>query len=148
MTTFATNRRASFDYFLSEEIVAGLVLIGTEIKPIREGRASLAEAYVAVRDDGLYLVGSHVGESRTSSQRDQHEPTRLRKLLLKNREIVKLMTSVEREGYTIVPIRLIEVHGHIKIVIALGKGKKNYDKRQTIADRDWKRDKARLMANK
>jgi SsrA-binding protein len=144
----AENRRARFDYFLDDSVEAGLSLTGTEVKALRQGRANIAESYAAVEGRELVLVNAYIPEYAAAS-RFNHEPRRHRKLLLHRRQIDRLIGAVQREGRTIVPVRLYwNDEGLAKLEVALAKGKKLHDKRQTEADRDWARDKARLMRDK
>ena len=139
------NKKAFFDYFVEERFEAGLVLEGWEVKAVRAGRAQLKEAYVVVKRGEINLIGCHISPLATASTHVKAEPTRTRKLLLHRKEINLLMGRVERAGYTMVPINLHFSKGLIKIEIGLAKGKKQHDKRATIKDRDWNRDKQRLM---
>ena len=141
----AENRRARFDYFLDEKLEAGLMLTGTEVKALREGRANIAESYVAVAGRELALVNAHIPEYGPAN-RFNHEPRRQRKLLLHRKEIDKLIGAVQRDGRTIIPTKLFwNDRGLAKLEVALAKGKKEHDKREATAERDWQRDKARLM---
>jgi SsrA-binding protein len=139
------NKKAFFDYFVEERFEAGLVLEGWEVKSIRAGRAQLKEAYVVVKRGEINLIGCHISPLPTASTHIKPEPTRTRKLLLHRKEINLLMGRVERAGYTMVPINLHFSKGRVKLEIGLAKGKKQHDKRATIKDRDWNRDKQRLM---
>lgn len=144
----AQNRKARHDYFIEETFEAGIMLTGTEVKSLRGGRASIGEAYAAPDGDDLYLVNAHIPEYASAS-RFNHEPKRRRKLLLHRREIGKLMGAVQREGMTLVPLALyFNDRGMVKVELALARGKHTHDKRASIKDRDWKRDKARLMREK
>lgn len=144
----ADNRRARRDYFIDDVIEAGLVLAGTEVKSLRNGQASLSDAYAAEEDGEFYLLNAYIPEY-TSANRFNHLPRRRRKLLLKRREIGKLTVAVQRKGVTLVPLNLyFNERGIVKAEIALARGKKLYDKRQTDKDRKWARDKARLMREK
>ena len=145
----ADNRRARFDYFLENNIEAGIMLTGTEVKSLRLGRANIAESYVSIENGNeLALINADI-PIYTQANRFNHEPRRIRKLLLHRREIDRLMVSVQREGLTIVPTKLFfNDKGLVKIEIALAKGKKVHDKRETEAKRDWQRDKARLMRDR
>jgi SsrA-binding protein len=144
----AENRRARFDYFLEDRLEAGLSLTGTEVKSLREGRANIAESYAAVEGDEIVLVNAYIPEYAPAS-RFNHEPRRPRKLLLHRKEINRLLGAVQREGRTIIPVRLYwNEKGRAKLEVALAKGKKIHDKRQSEAERDWKRDQARLMREK
>ena len=141
----AENRRARFDYFLEDKLEAGIMLTGTEVKALREGRANIAESYVGVEGRDLALINAHIPEYGPAN-RFNHEPKRPRKLLLHAKEIAKLAKGVEREGMTIVPLRIyFNAKGRAKIAIALGRGKKLHDKRESEKVRDWNRDKSRLM---
>ena len=122
-----------------------MVLEGWEVKSMREGRAQLKESYVIIRNGELFLFGAHISPLVSASTHNVADPTRMRKLLLNRREISHLIGSVEREGYTIVPVALYWKRGRAKLEIALAKGKKQHDKRSAIKDREWKRDKERLM---
>jgi len=139
------NKKAFFDYFVEERYEAGLVLEGWEVKSVRAGRAQLKEAYVVIKRGEIHLIGCHISPLPTASTHVKPEPTRTRKLLLHRKEINLLMGRVERAGYTMVPINLHFNKGRIKLEIGLAKGKKQHDKRATIKDRDWNRDKQRLM---
>ena len=145
----ADNRRANFDYALEDKFEAGLVLVGTEVKSLRHGQCMLAESHVAEKNGELHLLNCHIPEYQQASQLMQHDPRRPRKLLLKKREMNKLMGAVSREGYTIVPTKLyFDKKGLAKLEIALAKGKKQHDKRETKKQRDWNRDKQRIMREK
>ena len=141
----AENRRARYDYFIEERLEAGLVLEGWEVKSMRAGRAQLAEAYVYVRNGEVFLIGAHLSPLRTASTHKVADPVRTRKLLMHRNEIDKLVGATERRGYTIVPLELYWKHGRAKLQIGLAKGKKQHDKRATDKERDWQRDKARLL---
>lgn len=147
--TVADNRRAKFDYQLEDKYEAGLVLTGTEVKSLRHGQCMIAESHVAEKDGALHLLNAHIPEYQQASQLLQHEPRRPRKLLLKKREQNRLLGSVNREGYTIVPLRIyFDKRGLAKLEIALAKGKKTIDKRETEKKRDWNRDKQRILRNR
>ena len=144
----AENRRARFDYFLEETIEAGLVLTGTEVKSLRLGRANIAESYASAENNEIVLINADI-PPYTQANRFNHEPRRPRKLLLHRKQIDKLTGAIQREGRTIVPLKLyFDDKGRAKLQIALAKGKKAHDKREATAERDWKRDKARLMRDK
>lgn len=144
----AENRRARFDYFLEETFEAGLMLTGTEVKSLRNGKANIAESYAAVNGRDIELVNADI-PPYSHSNRFNHEPRRPRKLLLHRKQIDKLIGAVQREGRTIIPTKLYwNDKGLAKLELALAKGKKEHDKRETTAERDWKRDKARLMREK
>jgi len=135
----ATNRKARFEYNLMEHYEAGLVLLGTEIKSIRARQISIAEAYVQTDGDEVWLINAHISPYDPAS-RMNHDPKRKRKLLLKKREINQLWNAVRQKGLTIVPVEVYLVNGKAKMDIALARGKKLYDKRRDIADRDMQRD--------
>ena len=141
------NKKAFFDYFVEERFEAGLVLEGWEVKSIRAGRIQLKEAYVVARRGEINLIGCHISPLTTASTHVKPEPTRTRKLLLHRKEINILMGKVERAGYTMVPINLHFSKGRVKLEIGLAKGKKQHDKRAATKDREWNRDKQRLMRN-
>lgn len=141
----AENRKARFDYFIEKRYEAGLALQGWEVKSLRAGRAQLKEAYVYVRNAEAYLFGAHLSPLPSSSSHVIADPVRTRKLLLNRSELDGLVGAVERRGYTLVPLELYWKHGRAKLAIGLAKGKKQHDKRATEKERDWKRDKARLL---
>jgi SsrA-binding protein len=141
----AENRRARFDYFLDEVFEAGLALTGTEVKALREGRANIAESYAATEGREIVLVNANIPEYGPAN-RFNHPPKRPRKLLLHRKEIDKLLGAVNREGRTLIPTKLyFNEKGLVKLEVALARGKKQHDKRQTEADRDWKRQQGRLI---
>lgn len=141
----AENRRARFDYFFEQVIECGIVLTGTEVKSLRVGRANIAESYASVEGTEIALVNADI-PPYGHANRFNHEPRRIRKLLLHRQEINRLMGAVQRQGLTLIPTKLyFNDSGLIKLEIALAKGKKLHDKRETEAARDWQRDKARLM---
>jgi SsrA-binding protein len=141
----AQNKKAFHDYFIEERYEAGLVLEGWEVKSIRAGRANLKEAYVIVKGEEVYLIGAHMSPLPTVSTHVMPDPVRTRKLLLHAEEIRRLIGKVERAGYTMVPLNLHFVRGRIKLEVGLAKGKKQHDKRESEKQRDWQREKARLM---
>lgn len=141
----AENRRARHDYFIEERLEAGLVLEGWEVKAMRAGRAQVAEAYVHVRNSEAFLIGAHISPLKTASTHKVADPVRSRKLLLNRKELDHLVGAVERRGYTLVPLELYWSHGRAKLQVGLAKGKKQHDKRATEKDRDWERNKARLL---
>ena len=143
--TIALNRKARFDYFIEQEFEAGVALEGWEVKSLRDGRAQLKESYVVILRGEIFLIGAHISPLGSASTHINPDPTRSRKLLLHKKEISKLIGAREREGYTIVPLSLYWKRGKAKAKIALAKGKKQYDKRQTIKQREWDRDKHRLL---
>jgi SsrA-binding protein len=146
--TVAVNRKARFNYEIGEGMEAGIALTGTEVKSLRESRANIAESYVSPEKGEIWLINANIPEYRQAS-RFNHEPRRPRKLLLHKRQIGRLMGAVEREGMTIVPLRLyFNDRGRAKVEIALARGKKLHDKRETEKARDWAREKGRLLREK
>ncbi len=145
MTSIAENRKAGFNYFIEERLEAGMALEGWEVKAIRAGRVQLAEAYVIVRGAELFLIGAHISPLLAASTHVTPDPVRTRKLLLHAAEIEKLIGKVERAGYSLVPLDLHYTRGRIKLAMGLAKGKKQYDKRATEKEKDWKREKTRLL---
>jgi SsrA-binding protein len=141
----AENRKARFDYFIEERYEAGLALQGWEVKAMRAGRAQLKEAYVYVRGGEAFLIGAHLSPLPSTSSHVVADPVRTRKLLLHRSEISGLIGAVERKGYTVVPLELYWKDGRAKLQIGLAKGKKQHDKRAVEKERDWQRDKARLL---
>jgi SsrA-binding protein len=143
--TVAENRRARYDYEILDTLEAGIVLTGTEVKSLRSGKAQITESYASPEDGGLWLINAHIPEY-LQANRFNHEERRRRKLLVSRKELSRLATEVNRAGNTIVPLKLyFNERGMAKLLIGLAKGKKNYDKRATEANRDWNREKARLM---
>jgi len=141
----AENRRARFDYLIEEVLEAGVVLTGTEVKALRAGRANIAESYASPERGELFLINSYIPEYGPASQFN-HPPRRPRKLLVKRRQLNKLMGAVAREGRTIVPLKLyFNEKGLAKLEVAIAKGKNAADKRATSKDRDWKRQQSRLL---
>lgn len=144
----AVNRRARFDYMIEDVLEAGLMLTGTEVKALREGKANIAESYASPEDGDIWLINANIPEY-SAGNRENHEPKRRRKLLLHRREIARLAQAVERKGYTLVPMRLyFNARGIAKLELGLGQGKKTHDKRDTVKDRDWSRQKQRLMRDR
>ena len=139
------NRKAHHDYSIEERHEAGIVLEGWEVKAIRAGQVQLGEAYVVVRDAELYLLNAHVSPLPTSSTHINPEPSRTRKLLLHAAEIRKLIGKVERAGYSLVPLDLHYSKGRVKLEVGLAKGKRQFEKRASEQDRDWKREQSRLL---
>jgi len=146
--SIAQNKKAFHDYFIEQRFEAGIALEGWEVKAIRAGRAQLKEAYVIVRNGEIFLIGAHMSALPNASSHLQPDPVRIRKLLLHAEEINRLIGSVERAGYTMVPLELHFKRGRIKLEIGLAKGKKQHDKRQTEKEREWQREKQRLMKMK
>jgi len=141
----AENRKARHEFFIEERLEAGIALTGWEVKALRAGRAQLAESYVVVSHGEVFLVGAHITPLLSASTHVIATPTRQRKLLLNRAEIDRLVGAVERAGYTLVPLELYWKSGRAKLRIGLAKGKKQHDKRATEKDRDWQRDKARVL---
>lgn len=139
------NRKAFHDYFIEQRFEAGVVLEGWEVKAIRAGRAQIKEAYVIPRNGELVLIGSHISPLPAASTHVLPDPTRTRKLLLHGAEIESLISSVERAGYTLVPLDLHYKNGRVKLEIGLAKGKKQHDKREAQKDREWQRQQQRLL---
>ncbi len=146
--SITTNKKAFHDFFIEEKYEAGIVLEGWEVKAIRAGRVQVKEAYVVVKNGEIWLLGMHITPLSEASTHVHPDPVRTRKLLLHEREISKLIGKVERAGYTLVPVDLHYTRGRIKAEIGLAKGKKQHDKRATEQERDWKREKERLMKDK
>ena len=143
--TIAENRQARHEYFIEETYEAGLSLQGWEVKSMRAGRVQLKEAYVFLKNAEAYLYGAHVSALPTASTHVIPDPIRTRKLLLNRAELSRLVGAVERKGYTLVPLEMYWKGGRAKLRVGLAKGKKEHDKRNTSKDRDWQREKSRLM---
>ncbi|MBM3543745.1 MAG: SsrA-binding protein SmpB [Alphaproteobacteria bacterium] len=144
----AENRKARFNYDIEEKLEAGIVLTGSEVKSLRAGRATIAEAYAVDERGELYLINAHISEY-AGAARDGHVPTRPRKLLLHKREMARLLGAIQRQGMTLVPLRMyFNARGIAKVQLGLAKGKKLHDKRETEKKRDWDRQKGRLMREK
>ncbi|NIK07114.1 SsrA-binding protein [Xanthomonas arboricola] len=143
--TIALNKRARYEYHLEERYEAGLALQGWEVKAIRAGRANIIDGYAYVRSGEIFLIGAQITPLIQASSHTVPVERRDRKLLLHRREIDKLLSSVERDGYTLVPTALYWSNNKVKLEIALAKGKQNHDKRDAAKDRDWQRDKQRVM---
>src|SRR5688572_31389320 len=144
----AENRRARFDYFVEERLEAGIELRGTEVKALRGGEGSIAESYAAIEGEEVWLINSSIPEY-SHGNRMNHEPRRKRKLLLRAREIAKLQGAVARQGLTLVPLSIyFNSAGKAKVELALGRGKKAHDKRDTIKERDWTREQGRLLRDR
>ena len=140
----ALNRKASFNYFFEDLLEAGIVLKGSEIKSIRDGKVNIADSYAIEKNGELILINSHISSYKQASY-SNHKPTDDRKLLLNKKEINKLIGKIQRDGFTIVPTKMYFKNGKAKIELAIAKGKKQYDKRASIKNRDWNRDKARYI---
>jgi SsrA-binding protein len=143
--TIAQNKKARFDFFIEKEFEAGISLMGWEVKSLRDGRAQLKESYVIVDKGELFLHGAHFSPLLSASTHVLADPVRTRKLLLNRHEINQLIGSVDRDGYTIAPLSMYWIRGRAKLKIGLAKGKKLHDKRQTIKERDWKREQHRIL---
>ncbi len=147
-TIAAQNRRARYDYAIIESVEAGIALVGTEVKSLRSGQASISECYAAEKEGELYLFNAYIPEYKSASAYN-HEPRRPRKLLLHKREIAKFTAAQQRQGMTIVPLSIyFNERGRAKVDLALARGKQRHDKRQTTKDRDWKMQKSRLLRDK
>jgi|32_taG_2_1085360.scaffolds.fasta_scaffold00821_13 SsrA-binding protein len=147
--TVADNRKAFYEFSIDEKFEAGIMLSGTEVKSLRMGQCSLKEAYVGPHKGEMVLINCHIPEYQQAGSHLQHDPKQMRKLLLHKSQINKLLGAVSRQGYTIVPLRLyFNSRGMVKLEIGLAKGKQLHDKRQTEKNRDWQRDKSRIMKDK
>jgi SsrA-binding protein len=144
-STIALNKKARHDYFIEDRIEAGLSLQGWEVKSLREGRVQLSESYILLRENEAWLFGMHISPLLSASTHVTPDATRTRKLLLHRREIDKLTGAVERKGYTLVPLALYWKRGRAKLEIALARGKQSHDKRAADKERDWNREKQRLL---
>ncbi len=141
----ALNRKARFDYHIEETYEAGIALEGWEVKSLRDGKLSLAESYVLVRNGEAFLFGAHITPLNTASTHIKPDPLRTRKLLMHREELNKLIGGVERKGYTLVPLDMHWKRGHAKVLVGYAKGKAKQDKRASIKERDWQRDKQRIL---
>ncbi len=148
MPPIAENRRARHDYHIDEKFEAGVVLQGWEVKAIRSGQVQLTDGYVVIRDGELYLIGLRINALRTASTHVHPEPDRTKKLLMHKDEIRRLIGKVEQKGFTLVPLDLHYKGGRVKAEIALAKGKAQHDKRDSEREKDWQREKGRLMRHK
>ncbi|AWN72731.1 SsrA-binding protein SmpB [Legionella anisa] len=144
-STIVLNRKAGFNYFIEDQYEAGLVLEGWEVKSLRAGKINLSDAHVIIKYGEAFLLGAQINPLITASTHSIPDPIRTRKLLLNKKELNHLIGSVERQGYTIVPLSLYWKKNKVKIKIALAKGKKEHDKRDSIKDREWQRDRSRIM---
>lgn len=144
----ATNRRARYDYFINETFEAGMVLLGSEIKSAREGRMSIAEGYVYIKNGEAWLENAHIPQYGPAGEHGQHDPTRSRKLLLKKKQLEHLDDQAHRDGQTIVPLKVYIKNRVAKLLIGVGKGKRQVDRRNTIKERDAKREIDRAMRSK
>jgi len=148
--TIAKNKRAFFDYFITSKVEAGVVLLGSEVKSLRNGGASIAESYADVTDNNeLILINSYIKEYSNSGNHLQHDARRHRKLLMHKKELSKYAGAISKKGITIIPLELyFNEKGKIKLELGIAEGKKKHDKRSSIKDRDWKRDQARIIKNR
>ncbi len=144
-STIALNREAKHEYFIEERFEAGMVLQGWEVKSLRANRLTLKDSYIIVKNAELWLLGAHISPLPTASTHINPDPARTRKLLMHREQINRMIGSVERKGFTIVPLAMYWKQGRAKVEIALVKGKQEHDKRATVKDREWQRDKARIM---
>jgi SsrA-binding protein len=143
--TIALNKKARHDYFIEQSLEAGISLEGWEVKSLRGGRVQIKESYVILKNNELFLFGAHISPLASASTHVNPDPTRTRKLLLHRLEINRLRDKINQKGATVVPLKLYWTRGKVKLEIGVAKGKKAYDKRQDIKDRDWKRDKERTL---
>ena len=143
--TIAENRKARHDFFIEEDFEAGIALEGWEVKSLRAGRANLTESYAILKNGEAWLLGAHISPLASASTHVHADPVRTRKLLLHRRELDRLVGAVERKGYTLVPLSLYWQRGRTKLKLGLAKGKKQHDKRAAEKDRDWQRQKARIL---
>jgi SsrA-binding protein len=143
--TIALNKRARYEYYIEERIEAGISLEGWEVKSLREGRIQFADSYALLKDNEAYLFGCQINPLPTASAYIKHDPVRTRKLLLHRREIDRLTGAVDRKGFTVIPTAMYWSRGKVKVELGLAKGKQQHDKRKTEKDRDWERQKARIM---
>lgn len=141
----ALNKKATHDYFIEQRTECGMVLLGWEVKSIRAGKVQLTESYVLIKKGEAFLIGAHITPLISASTHVHPDPTRTRKLLLHKEELNKLIGKVEQKGYTLVPLKLYWNHGKVKCEIGLAKGKKLHDKRESEKERDWQRERARLL---
>jgi len=143
--TIALNKKVRYDYFIEERLEAGIALQGWEVKSLRMGRIQLKESYVVLKSNEIWLIGAHVSPLATASTHVDPDPLRTRKLLMHRKEINRLIGIVERRGYTLVPTAMYWKHGRAKLEIGTARGKKKFDKRATEKDRDWAREKQRVL---
>jgi SsrA-binding protein len=144
----AQNKKASHDYFIEETFEAGMVLMGTEIKSVRRGKANIGDAFATIRNGEMFIHNMHISPFEEGNRHNPTDPTRARKLLLHKLQISKLLGMSKQEGYTIVPLKIYVRNGYAKLLIGLGRGKKQYDKRETAAKRDAERDIQRVLREK
>jgi len=146
--TIAENRKALFNYHIEERFEAGIVLEGWEVKAIRAGQVQLTDGYVVIRDGELFLIGLRINALRSASTHITPEADRTKKLLMSRKEIRRLIGKIEQKGYTLVPLNLHYKGSYVKAEVALAKGKAEHDKRNTVKERDWEKEKGRLMRHK
>ncbi len=146
--TFAINKRARFNYEISETLEAGIMLLGTEIKAMREGRANLSDAYARNMSGEIYLINAHIGQYSNARPGTNHEPKRSRKLLLKKVQISKLISQLDERGFTLIPMKIYLKSNRAKVQLGVGKGKKLYDKRRSIMERERNREASRALSYK
>ncbi len=147
-STIVFNRKVGFEYFIENQYEAGLVLEGWEVKSLRAGKINISDAHIIIKYGEAFLLGAQIQPLQTASTHISADPLRTRKLLLNRKELNVLIGGVERQGYTIVPLSMYWKKNKIKIKVALAKGKKEHDKRDTVKDREWQRDRSRIMKNK
>jgi SsrA-binding protein len=143
--TIALNKRARYDYFIEDRLEAGIALEGWEVKALREGRIQFADSYVLLKNNEAFLFGCNINPLPTVSSHISPDPTRTRKMLLHRRQLDMLGGAVDRKGYTLIPTAMYWSKGKVKVEIGMAKGKKQHDKRKTQKDRDWEREKGRIM---
>ncbi len=143
--TIARNRKAKFDYFIEDHFEAGLVLEGWEVKSLREGKGNISDSYVLMKNGEAWLIGCHIIPLLTASTHIRPDPDRTRKLLLNHKELAKLFSAVDRKGYTVVALSMYWKRNLVKLDIGIGRGKQQHDKRDAQKNRDWNRDKARIL---
>ncbi len=143
--TIALNKKARHDYFIEQSLEAGLSLLGWEVKSLRDNKVQIKESYVIYKNNELFLFGAHISPLKSASSHIECDPIRTRKLLLNKIEINRLREKITQKGLTVVPLKLYWVRGKVKLEIGVAKGKKSYDKRQDIKEKDWKLDKARAL---
>ncbi len=146
--TIAVNKRARFEYHIEERLEAGIALEGWEVKALREGRVQFADSYVLLKDNEAFLFGTQINPLPTASTHVPPDPTRTRRLLLHRREIDRLTGLVERKGQTVIPTAMYWSRGRVKLEIGIARGKRQHDKRKVVKDRDWERQKARIMKSR
>jgi len=146
--TIALNKKAAHEYFIEQRLEAGMVLEGWEVKSIRSGKVQISDSHILIKRQEAWLIGAQIQPLSTASTHIQPDPVRTRKLLLNRTELKKLIGSIEREGYTVIPLAMYWKNNRVKCEIALAKGKKLHDKRETIKAREWSREKSRLFKTK